>query len=773
MNKLLALLLLFIHFVSFSQTPDRLFYSSMHPEGWDIYLSRDGGESFENFTNTDVLEYNAVFSPDGKWLVYTSEKDGTPRLCARRSDGTGTENLLIDGHEFTDQAAFSPDGEWLVFASSLGGDTDIFRIPFRPDSIQYISAAINLTNHDKGDFRPAVSPDGKTIAFSSDRDHPIKSHERFPFAMQRTGDIYLMDWDGGNVRRITESDAWDGSPAWSADGQTIWFYSERSGESKIYRMDANGENKSLVGESDLKMISPVEADAESLFVTAWVQDEGYFDLYRLNTGSGEMERVFKENIDMHTPAVHSSMIAFHGGKKPGRLDENKGGFTGDLLVAGHPYSDTLDGQSVALYGVRRAFAAPPSPTETSLIIDSTEMASPLDDLKLSAFIFAGLLIITLLLALSGIVLAFVFYKKVRFWRFLLYTFGGLLIFILAATGFGYMLFFAGTPVSGMRLGGAILAALFLVATMLAYRVWKRRKIDNRPHYRVTRMMTFQLGITALACVFFVLFFGFFFDVGSYFFKVDYRTGEIEELFRVELEDWVSPANSQVIDMKYLPDNSGFLFTMGSFRTDPDRQGDLYVFRFEDESVERLTGEEFNDGFGSYSADMQKLVYRSGKSGNMDLYLRTGDEEIQLTDNASKENFPVMSPDGTKVVYCSDERGTDIDNGRVRTMDMYMISLQPDGTWGEPEQLTNNPTQEAHPGFSPDGEWITYTTEEFGIQDEQPLVQHLIFAPQMYGEIVAQRLSDGKKVRITHTKWEDGAPLWEKGINQAPLEVARE
>ena len=84
---------------------------------------------------------------------------------------------------------------------------------------------------------------------------------------------------------------------------------------------------------------------------------------------------------------------------------------------------------------------------------------------------------------------------------------------------------------------------------------------------------------------------------------------------------------------------------------------------------------------------------------------------------------------------------------------------PDGTPGELRRISDHPGQDSHPWFSPDGRWIVYTSERGGISDEEPLVQEVVFGPQMYGEIFAHRLSDGLDVRLTHNKWEEGNPFW--------------
>ena len=86
-----------------------------------------------------------------------------------------------------------------------------------------------MTANEAGDFQPAWSPDGKTIAFDSDRDGDRE--------------IYVMDADGANVRQLTSNDRFDGVPTWSPDGSYIAFQSDRDGEGQeIYMMRADGTN---------------------------------------------------------------------------------------------------------------------------------------------------------------------------------------------------------------------------------------------------------------------------------------------------------------------------------------------------------------------------------------------------------------------------------------------------------------------------------------------------------------------------------------------------
>ena len=110
--------------------------------------------------------------------------------------------------------------------STASGNADVYTLPFAAGlDATPRRRARNLTHDPGGDFRPDFSPDGSKIAFSSDRDTPVYGHPIFSFTRQREGELYVMGSDGSDARRLTTSADWDGSPEWSADGATIYFYS--------------------------------------------------------------------------------------------------------------------------------------------------------------------------------------------------------------------------------------------------------------------------------------------------------------------------------------------------------------------------------------------------------------------------------------------------------------------------------------------------------------------------------------------------------------------
>jgi TolB protein len=229
---------------------ERIGYASRRPVNWQLFLF-DAKAGPRQITDDPALNYDPTFSPDGRWVVFCSERSGNPHLFAIDSALVGPPKRLTRG-QFMDAApAFTPDGKSLLFVSDREGNADLFTMPFRPDDPGAGEKARDLTRNPAGDFRPAVSPDGKKVAFSSDRDH----WQNYPYLAE----IYVMNLDGSNPRRLTRTDAMNGSPAWSRDGRTLFFYSNRDGDGRSFRiwaMDPDGKHQRAVTPKELSALSP-------------------------------------------------------------------------------------------------------------------------------------------------------------------------------------------------------------------------------------------------------------------------------------------------------------------------------------------------------------------------------------------------------------------------------------------------------------------------------------------------------------------------------------
>lgn len=195
-------------------------YTSLRPPNQDIYLIRGPDAVPERLTDHPGLDYNVTFSPDGRWLVYTSERAGNTDLYALDLEDTSDPTRLTHSPAFDGAADISPDGNRLAFVSTREGTADIFVMPFAPGDTTAEQEAEKLTNHPSGAFRPAFSPDGSAIAFSR------QTIRTFRPAQFRITELVLMDADGSRERHLVGGDSTSaGSPAWSKDGETIYFHS--------------------------------------------------------------------------------------------------------------------------------------------------------------------------------------------------------------------------------------------------------------------------------------------------------------------------------------------------------------------------------------------------------------------------------------------------------------------------------------------------------------------------------------------------------------------
>src|SRR5690349_17945235 len=174
-----------------------LAFANFGPLNTDIFIADADGSNARPFLPDSALDYNASFSRDGKWIVFTSERNGSADIFRAHPDGTGLEQLTNDP-AFDDQAVFSPDGKKIAFVSSRNGQADIYVLEIGSKKLT------NITNDPAGDFRPAWSPDGKWIAFSSDREsnHPTGNGG---FETAQSTEIFVVQSNGKGIKRLTHN----------------------------------------------------------------------------------------------------------------------------------------------------------------------------------------------------------------------------------------------------------------------------------------------------------------------------------------------------------------------------------------------------------------------------------------------------------------------------------------------------------------------------------------------------------------------------------------
>jgi len=190
--------------------------ASLSPQGDRIALQIDTGTSDiwildlqrgvrTRLTFGPIQNTYPVWSPDGKWIYYDSDRNGHSNLCRKPADGSGAEEILFTDDMIDVPTDVSPDGKTLIYDRGPAGTGDIYALPLdgehKPKLIVSHSA-------NSGTGKGMVSPDGRWLAYMSNESGTLQ--------------VYVVAFGGGEGKWQVSVNS-GGAPQWSKDGKELYY----------------------------------------------------------------------------------------------------------------------------------------------------------------------------------------------------------------------------------------------------------------------------------------------------------------------------------------------------------------------------------------------------------------------------------------------------------------------------------------------------------------------------------------------------------------------
>lgn len=223
-------------------------------------------------------------------LSFLTTRDGNFEIYSMDASGQKVKNLT-NNKALDFWSSWSPNGKHILFYSNRDGNNEIYMMDADGSNQR------NLSNHPSNDYLPDWSPDGKRIVFTSDRDH--KSRE-----------IYTMNADGSNVARLTSNEEFEEVPTWSTDGTKILFTRQirepgdtsHAANGEIFIMDADGKNeKRLTYKKGFDSGARFSPDGKRIAFYGPTEEKN-FEIFIMNIDGSNITNLTNDALEDYSPS---------------------------------------------------------------------------------------------------------------------------------------------------------------------------------------------------------------------------------------------------------------------------------------------------------------------------------------------------------------------------------------------------------------------------------------------------------------------------------------
>jgi Tol biopolymer transport system component len=177
-----------------------------------------------NFEELRLLYSQSAFSNDGKTLAFTAQREGRDVLYLLDIPSRSVRKRLDLKVDAVTGPSWSPDDQQIAFSGTRGGITDLFIVNADGTNLRA------MTNDLYGDLQPNWSPDGKYIAFATDRG-PATDFSRLQIAKWQ---IALLNVETGKIAVLPGQAGLNINPVWSPDGKSVAYISDRTGVANVF-----------------------------------------------------------------------------------------------------------------------------------------------------------------------------------------------------------------------------------------------------------------------------------------------------------------------------------------------------------------------------------------------------------------------------------------------------------------------------------------------------------------------------------------------------------